>query len=907
MSPDRSRVEQLFEAALALPPETRRAFLTEAAGADPELLREVDALLAAHERSAGVLDDAPAGAAAAWLGLQKPDALPADARIGPYRILGELGRGGMGVVYLAERADGQFRRRVAVKILRGDPDRDVLARIRAERQILASLDHPNIARLLDGGITTDGRPYLVMTHVDGLPINVFCDRMRLGIRERLAIFATVAGAVEHAHHNLIVHRDLKPSNILVTTDGQPHLLDFGIAKLLNPTLTGGDAPVTGNMRQVLTPEYASPEQLRGESLSTASDVYSLGVVLYQLLTGRLPHTVDNRSVGATLERVLGQEPLPPSRQVTRSATASAPIDPGHPGQLATDRGTTPQRLRRELAGDLDAIVLMALRKEPHHRYPSAEALSQDIQRYLDGRPVQARRGSGAYRLRKAIRRHRGQAAAVAVGALALLLGAATAAWQADVAHRERDRTEAALRQAEAALAESAGVTEFLMELFRAGDPTEAGAGQVTARDLMRRGALRVEEMADRPLVQARILDAVGQVEHNLGAFDEAQSLLERGLALRRAELGDSAPEVAESLMHLGLLLNTRARYAAADVRFQEALAIRKAALGEMHPAVAETYLELALNNRRGDERREYFHRAIGIQQTSLGREHPEVALTLRMMGSVARAEGDIDFAEELFREALRINEGAYGPDHLAVAGILIHLGDLLREHRGELDEAERLYRRALAIQTRRLGEDHVSLVHVINSLAHIHAARDLGEGAEGLLRRSLAIISAAMGAEHRSTAAQLEGIATELERQGRLAEAEQLQREAVAIYRDQLGRHPTTAGGMRGLATLLVRRGGLDEAAALQAEAEAIYTAVLGVGSIHHANLQREVGDLLVRRGDHQGAEAAYLRSLALLRRSFPEEHLEVQMTRDALAAMGAAVPAHPQPRVVSDRGGPPP
>ncbi|HSR42665.1 MAG TPA: serine/threonine-protein kinase, partial [Longimicrobiales bacterium] len=494
----RTTVEEIFDAALELPEASRDAFLDEACRGDDELRDEVEDLLAAHRRAEGILDRGPGRVAADLLDLAGgtgPD-LPGDRTVGPYRVVDELGRGGMGVVYLAERSDGHFRRRVALKVIPGRETPGLRARMVAERQILASLDHPNIAGLLDGGVTDDGRPFLVMEYVAGLPVDVYCDRMRLSVRERLELFVTIARAVEHAHRNLVVHRDLKPSNILVNSDGEVKLLDFGIAKLLNPALVGVEAPVTLHDTRLLTPQFASPEQLRGEVLTTASDVYSLGLILYRLLTGVPPFPVADPSITAILSAVLAGDPERPSVQALRDREIVH--GDGSKRELsaesrATERHTVPRRLARTLKGDLDAIALKALRPEPARRYGSAEALAQDLERFLAGEPVQARKGSRIYRLGKLVRRHRAVAGAGVTAVVTLAVGGGVAAWQAGVARQERDEAQLARVQAEE-------VSDFLMELFRIGDPLSGDGGAVTARDLVGRGLQRADALAGQPEV-----------------------------------------------------------------------------------------------------------------------------------------------------------------------------------------------------------------------------------------------------------------------------------------------------------------------------------------------------------------------------------------------------------------------
>jgi len=453
----RRRVEEVFDQVLDHSKEVWPGLLVELCDGDGDLEMEVRALLAAHERVDGILDR-EAGFQEGAGRISGESGLP--EQVGRYRILREVGRGGMGTVYLAERADGHFKQRVALKLI---PARDekLASRIVAERQILASLEHPNISRLLDGGLTDDGRPYLVMEYVSGLPVDVYCDRMRLTLRERVQVFLTILGAVEHAHHNLVVHRDLKPSNIFVSPSGEVKLLDFGIAKLLSPNLGGPEMPVTRHRDRALTPEYTSPEQVRGEGITTAADVYSLGIVLYQLLTGYRPYSVASGALDELVRVVCEVDPPSPSARVSGRRL------PGSGEEARTEeerraaaaaRHTTTARHERSLKGDLDAIVMKALRKEPSRRYASIEQLATDLRDYLDDRPVRARRGSGWYRLRKFASRNRVGALATMAVIVSILAGSGTAAWQAGVAGRERDRARAALRESEE-------VTQFLLGLF----------------------------------------------------------------------------------------------------------------------------------------------------------------------------------------------------------------------------------------------------------------------------------------------------------------------------------------------------------------------------------------------------------------------------------------------------------
>ena len=412
LTPDRwQQVRAVLDAALELPPDRRAGYVALACGSDAELRAEVDQMLNAAARSEDFLSRPASELASSLIASEAGASLAPGDHIGPYRIVRTAGQGGMGTVYLAERED-QYRKRVALKVVRsGMENAETHWRFVAERQILANMEHPAIARLLDGGVTGDGHPYFVMEFVDGVPIDRYCDTGRLGVEQRLALFVRVCEAVRYAHRKLIVHRDLKPSNILITEEGEVRLLDFGIAKLLTPE--SKDAPRTAV--RVLTPEYASPEQIEGEPVSPASDVYSLGVMLYRLLTGRHPYDIAGRTAQDVVRAVLQTIPDTPSASVSRMDVTSA--------EATTARATTPERLRRRLAGDLDAIMLKALEKSPERRYASAEAMLDDVVRHMDRRPISARRGTFLYRTHTLVRRHHRSFAAASLIVLAFFAGA----------------------------------------------------------------------------------------------------------------------------------------------------------------------------------------------------------------------------------------------------------------------------------------------------------------------------------------------------------------------------------------------------------------------------------------------------------------------------------------------------
>jgi eukaryotic-like serine/threonine-protein kinase len=846
----RGQIEALFEAALDLPEQDRAPWLeTECAG-DPELLAEVHALLAAHEMA-----DQLFGARSGPGG---------DLVLGPYRVLRELGRGGMGVVYLAERADGHFRRRVAIKLAdTTDTEDPVYQRFLAERQILAGLDHPNIARLLDGGISEDGRPFLVMEYVEGLPVTTYCERHRLPINERLRLFTDVCEAVQHAHQNLVIHRDLKPSNIMVTPGGQVRLLDFGIAKLLNPTLSSVRSPDTRIDMRAMTPEYASPEQMRGEGLTTASDIYSLGVLLYELLAGERPYRIDPGAPGEAFAAVCERDPERPSR------IASA------------------DRVRRRLRGDLDSITLMAMRKEPGRRYASTDLLAQDIRRHMDGQPILAHRGSRRYHLGKAVRRHRAAVTAAVVVFVSLVVGLGGAVWQAAVADRERARADLARAQAEHALAQSEEVTNFLMGLFGSGSPVSAALpAEVTARDLLRRGAARADDLAEHPDVQARMLDVIGQMYRQLGHYDDARRLLERAVAIRRDIDGPRSLELASSLIHLSWVHRSRGERAEALRLATEALEIRQATLPAEHPDVAEAIYQVGRVTADPVEAEARYREAFLLLERTGAYPERRVGL-LQGMSTFARRAGRHDDALAADSEAVALAQQLFGADDYRTGYAMVHLGDHVRDLRGDLAEAERLYRQGIALISRRYGDHHVDLIHGINSLATLKSGVGEHEEAVRLRRRSLAIRVAATGRDNAFYAAEASGLAGALEQQGRFDEAESLAREAIDIWSRQLGpRHLSVAVGLARLGSILARTGRHDEADQLFHTAIAIQLDQDGEAIAPAAETRRAFGRILTVRGEYGPAEEQLLESLRLLTDLRGPAHPNTLETKRALVEL---------------------
>ena len=861
----RAEIEGVFERALDLTGEQRGAWLSERCADDAELRAEVDALLAAHESPVGILERrlAPATTALAAEPLR-------DRRIGPYRVVRELGRGGMGVVYLAERDDGEFRREVAIKLLRNSPDAEELhRRFIAERQILASLSHPNIAQLLDGGTTEGQLPYLVMEYVDGLPITTYGDRHALDIASRLRLFVDVCRAVSSAHQNLIIHRDIKPGNILVTASGQVKLLDFGIAKLLNAAMGGMALPHTRTAFRVMTPDYASPEQVRGDPLTTASDVYALGVVLYELLAGRRPYQIRTGAARELHELVCEREPERPSAWAKRPPPADEPDAPS-PAATASVRGTSPDRLQRVLAGDLDAIVMMALRKEPRRRYGSAELLAEDIERYLCGLPVLARHPSRAYYLGKFLRRHRTAASLGAVAMLSLLVSTAVAVKQTATARRERDRATAALTQARQALYESEETTGFLAGLFDVNVPAPGSAPPRTVDELMARGMGQIEQLANRPLLQARMLEGMGRVYQNASRFNEARLAQERSLALRRANGAGESAEAATTLLHMANTLRMLGNYAAADTAAWQSLRIFEKVNGPADPSAAEAWhmlsiLAVYLSDIRASET--YARRSLEIRVAAYGKDDARVAYALETLGNALRRLGRSDEGERYMRQAMALYERDKGPNDPGLIVPLYRLAEAVATDRQDYAEATRLMERSVAIAKASFGQVHPRTAYALGLLGGLESRRGNFAKAESLSRVAVEIFDRTLGRRDVAVADAYTDFAKVYSRAGRWNEAESTQRIAMAVYENSLGgAHPVYAAAVAGLCEIHLHAGRVAEAEAECRESMAIRERVQGTRSFGLINALMLLGDMHAKRGELSAADSLYSTAESIIR-----------------------------------------
>jgi serine/threonine protein kinase/Tfp pilus assembly protein PilF len=837
----RRAADRILSRALDLEPEERERFVLEACGADDRLAAQLVRLLA----SAQSQDLAPGGAlagplAGSWLERDEDAADAAQGvegeRLGPWRLVEEIGRGGMAVVFLAERADGQFSQRAAVKLIKRGVDTDeVVARFAQERQILASLQHANIARLLDGGVAPDGRPWFAMEHVDGEPIDRWADTRKATARERVAKLVVAARAVAAAHRRLVVHRDLKPSNILVTRADEVKLLDFGIAKLLDPEGWEGGAPATLTAMRLLTPEYASPEQLRGEPVTTSSDVYQLGLLLYELLTGRRAR----RSRGSieSIERSLAEERLKPSAAVTRPETGSP-----SPEEVAAARATTPDRLRRELSGDLDAIVARTLALEPEKRYGSAEQLADDLERWLEHQPVQARRASLAHRARSFVRRHKVGASFAAAAALFVALSTGTLTVYAGRVARERDRARVEARKADE-------VRRFLLSLFEGARPGQAKGHDVTAAQLLERGKRRLSDLAGEPETRVELLGVLGTIYRELGDYAESEALLEEGLR-RLEKRGETGPPLPDALARLGDLRRRQGRFEEAEVLLRRALALWRAQREPAEDQIAGTLGDLGLTlNDRGlyAQAEPVLREALAREERLHGSEHLHVAASVNDVAFVLERRGNLSAAEDLYRRAAKSKLRLLGGDHPSY-GVTLHNLARALQARGDLEQAETVCREALAVRRKALGPRHSEVALTLYILAKIRAARADAAEAEALYREALDIQREAVK-KHPQLAWTLTGLAGVIA-QRNASQAEGLYLEALGLLRS-LGTkpNPTLSGILMPYGSFLCARGRAGEALPLLEEARRIRREFFGKDDPRSAETSAALGTCLAGAG----------------------------------------------------------
>jgi serine/threonine-protein kinase len=881
-SPDRwDEIEAALEAALEVSPENRSALLDRLCAADGELRREVDSLLAAGSPDDDFLELTVDAFAAPYLDHVAKAPIETDSpgdTVGRYRLIESIGRGGMGTVWLAGRSDGQFEQKVALKLVKRGMDTDeILDRFLRERQILARLEHPGIARLLDGGVSADDRPYFVMEYVAGEPITEHCDRRRLPIEARLRLFIDACQAVQYAHRNLVVHRDLKPANVLVTEDGEVKLLDFGIAKLVSDD-RGATRMQSGGA--LMTPEYASPEQVAGEPVTTASDVYQLGVLLYELLSGHRPHSTAGRSNPDVARSVLESIPPRPStaiRRVTSIVHRNGIDERIDPGVVTQRRGTSIGRLRRRLRGDLDTIAMKALRKEPDRRYPTAEDLGRDVERHLSFLPIRFGTDDLTYRTGKFLRRHRIGVAMASVGVLLLAGGASLYTVQVR-GERDRARLEAA---------KATETAQIMGRFFQGWNPDAADRGQVSAGDMVTEAARRAElELRDQPETLAATLSVLGDLQTSLAEWHAADSLLRRALGIQERLHDGPDADLAATLARRGRLLDFMGEYDDAEASYRLALDQYRSLLGPRNAETLRNQRALAslLGKMNKLQEAEAMLRDVMRNIPEPDRATSPFALEASSdLGYVLFLQARFDEAVAILRPTLAQQRRLFGETYGPSLGTQRALGSALRD-RGDLDEAEDLYRDVVRRTSILYGDERLEMLYARMVLSIVLDRKGELEEAESLARQTQALAEKIYGADQYGAATA--GLAGILLNRGNRAESERLLRRGLAITRRSFpAGHLDEGDYLNRLAYILVARGAAD--------ADAFYREAVAFDRARPPGSPIFVSDGLHflawaehRKGDLASAEASYRRALGLCRAQLANGHPDRAAAATGLGAV---------------------
>ncbi len=928
MDPKRwQRIQEVFDQVADMPRDERDRALKEACGDDADLLEQVTKLLLADDENHSLLDGkamdamgdvAPTGPSGG--GQARPGAVDVGSMVGQYKVVDIIASGGMGSVFLAERADGEFQQQVALKVIRGGVNSEgVIRRFRGERQILARLDHPHIARLLDGGVTESGEPFFTMEYVAGEPIDSYCDHHRLNVDQRLQLIETACEAVAYAQQNLVVHRDIKPSNILVADDGSVKLLDFGIAKVMDDDDDGVEHTKTG--MRIMTPGYAAPEQVLSQPATTATDVYSLGVVMYELLTGHRPYQLETTAQHELERAILEQEPARPSTVVVRETKNPATGSTTGSGKVSAARSMQPDQLRRKLDGDLDNICLKALSKEPHLRYANAEQLLRDIRNYREGLPVSARRPTFAYQAKKFVQRNR---AGVLSAAAALIAVIALVTFYTAQLTRERDRARSEAKKANT-------VADFLTDMFKAADPYSHGGEEITAKQMLNTGRERLDALAGEPEVQTRMMAVIGQAYYHMADYSNADSVLSAGMRILEergeddsygyfelvavrarllTELGDYDGAVAltaeqttkfhhafpDSFGMRGVLVNEEARawngkgnYPAADSLYTIARAnYRKANRRESESSVMNNHALLLHEMQKYPEARALFEEGLSIQR-EIFTDHPELATTLYNYGQLLRDMGEYDRAEEILLECLAMDKKINGDRHPDVAYSLRSLA-ILYQGMGKYDKAEEYYLESYSIRREFYGDEHPEVAYAINSIARVAEVRGHYAKAESLYTVSLEMHRRVHGEEHPVIAIRTDGMANLMNLMGRYAEAESMAVYSLAKKEKTYDEDNFTISlTLQFMATAVQEQGRVEEAEPIYRRAAAAAEATKGKHHLASYGTKRNLAMNLIKLGKLEEAFSLLTDGLAGLNEIYGEKHLRTAGAHMALARYYAA------------------
>jgi serine/threonine protein kinase len=873
------QIQSLFEQLIDTGPSERVVRLGLACGDDHDLRTSVESLLNSDERREDPLLHA-IGEAAESLLEDHQDRL-IGTRIGPYRVVSILGHGGMSTVYRGERDDSQYHQTVAIKVLQHATLHPRLrSRLHSERHILATLDHPSIARLIDSGDLEDGTPYLVMEHVDGESIDSYCDSRTLFVRERIELFVQVCAAVHYAHRNLVVHRDIKPTNIFVTDEGAPKLLDFGIAKLLAPESLSHTLPVTRLQERILTPENAAPEQVLGRPITTATDIYALGVLLYQMLTGRSPYRLLSYSQLQLERAICMDDPVRPSQMVISKMSGEKDADRS---RLSDRRGLSPQRLRTRLSGDLDSIIAMAMRKEPDRRYPSVEALADDLSRHLLGQPVRARQGDWRYHTAKFLRRNLWAVGGVAAVFLGLALFAGVMLWQnrriewaRDATAQERDRAQQ--------------VSAFLVDVFSQADPFNAQGREPTAKDLLDRGAEKISgNLTLQPEVRAQLLESIGLAYRRQGLSERAIPLFEQAVVIRRQERPLDNGHVAVALANLASALTDAGHLISAEGYLQQAVTLSESAAEPRPTETADILVQFghfAIDAKSDPARAaELFGKALNIYRTTLGNLNVQVASTLNGLAEAALWLDDYALAERYQREALDVFQATVSRNHPDHAAALATLGNIIMQ-RGKYAEAEQVLNEALQIERNVFGSDNQRTSAIEADLGILYDLQGDTRRAIAATRTALKIASDRLGPNHYWTGYYLDALANLFLKANDLPTAEADARQALAVYAQALpARHLYVASAHQLLGEILLRRGSLAAAEAELRAALDMCVGLAGPDSWRAARSEASLGWTLIQLDKAAQGEPMLLAARSKLLATVGSQHPAAQQASARLVA----------------------
>jgi len=697
-------VKSVFEQALDIDLKKRQKFLNEKCGDDEELKKEVLSLLDAHNQTDDFLEIPP--------NIKGKKSHPEKdqfigTRIGNYLIEAEAGVGGMGIVYRGKRDDKEFEHKVAIKILRQQFNSEyVIKRFQNERQTLANLQHPNIARLLDGGTTEEGLPYLVMEYIDGKSLIEYCDEKNLNISQRLEIFRLVCSAVQYAHQNLVVHRDIKPGNVLVNKEGRPKLLDFGIAKLMDEELNENEEGLTKTGMWHLTPEYASPEQIKGENITTRSDIYSLGILLYQLLTGHQAYRITTNSPIAIGKIITDEQVIKPSdkfQSTEEISSSDGTMKQITPQSISNSRNEKPEKIFQHLKGDIDNIILKAIHKDPERRYTSAEQFSEDIRRHLIGLPVIARKDTLKYRFSKFVQRHKVGVALFIIFNFFILLSIAAIIYQANIASEERDKARIELKKFDE-------VNNFLLEMLASADPEVKGR-DVKVFDLLDKATEDVNvKLKNHPKIKSAIKQTLGSTFIGLGEYDKAKTLLTESLESNKILFGLNSKEVAISSHQLGLCYDWIGNFQLADSFYNQGITIFDKISGKPTKGFADNlndYGTMLTNLGHYDSAAVVFKKALDIYSLYNDEKGQKEAITINNLAVNLHHQNKVDEAEKYYLEALNILTNLYGINRPEIASIYNNLAFIYLDN-NNFDASENAFQKAYEIKLEVLGKDHPS-------------------------------------------------------------------------------------------------------------------------------------------------------------------------------------------------------